>query len=103
MNKCSQCQTELDHPCIDLILNGVHYCPNCIIRIVMLRGKILLETNTLIDSDYTYYLSKKMLVRFIGRNLTKKQYFKIKEQYPNSWYLHDDFYDDDGSRLQPMM
>lgn len=28
-------------------------------------------------------------------------YFESKSKYPNSWYLHDDFYDQDGNRLQP--
>lgn len=100
MNTCSKCGMKLE-PCIDIVLNAVHYCPNCICILIQVEQNKLKDTNILKDDEYTYVLSRAMLIRFLSLNLTKKQYFEFKEKYPNCWYLHGDFYDEDGNRLQP--
>jgi late competence protein required for DNA uptake (superfamily II DNA/RNA helicase) len=100
MNNCKKCGTRLSKS-IELNLNGIYMCPNCILLYVIWNEKELQDFNILRDSDYTYELSKDLLKRLIKRNLTKKQYKELKLKYPNSWYLHDDFYDEEGNRLQP--
>jgi hypothetical protein len=98
---CEKCQKELI-PCIDIVINEHHYCPNCALLYVLREPEKVKARNVMKDDEYTYHLTKDQLIRLITNNLTQKQYKKMKERYPNSWYLHDDFYDEDGNRLQPV-
>jgi hypothetical protein len=86
---------------IELNLNGMYICPNCILEYIVCCSDDLWDLNILRDSEYTYQLSKDLLIRLIRKNLTKKQYKELILKYPNSFYLHDDFYDEQGNRLQP--
>jgi hypothetical protein len=100
MNSCKKCGMELNSSS-ELNLNGMFICHNCILEHVIYNSKDLWDFNILRDDKYTYQLSKDILIRLIRNNLTKKQYKELIIKHPNSFYLHDDFYDEDGNKLQP--
>lgn len=100
MFNCVSCNRTWENV-LKVKLNGVSYCPNCILLYIYNNHQKLLKINTLEDNDYVYKLSKDVLIRFLLTNLTQEEYFKLKSKYPRSWYLHDDFYDEEGYSLQP--
>lgn len=97
--KCSKCECQFDSR-IMLNLNGEDFCPNCIIKYVCWNRNKLPQNNILIDGEDKIELSRNLLYRFITKNLTKKQYQKLIKLYPKNFYLHDDFYDEEGNKLQ---
>lgn len=98
--KCSKCDREIESN-IMVNLNGKDFCPNCISLYVCWNESELPKNNILIDGEDTMELTRDLIVRLIRKNLTKRQYHKLKKLYPNNWYLHDDFYDEEGNKLQP--
>lgn len=102
IHRCVRCEEILDMPCIDLTLNGVRYCPNCLLRYILKHEDELPRMNVLTDDKYTYKMDKKLFISFMRHNLTNKQYFELIKKYPNSFELHCDFYDsENGNSLQP--
>lgn len=92
------------------------YCPNCLL-LGALNGEIAAMENSdsficdvsgkpgaiLYDSlNERYVLEKSILERLVFRNLKKKEYRKLAEKYgPSCYMLHEDFYAEDGTALQP--
>lgn len=101
MSKCAVCGKDMNS-CVDLKLNEDHVCHNCILEYIMFHKNELLDINILKDSEYEYVLSKDILINFIKHNLTQQEYRKLKQKYPESFFLHDDFYDEDGNSFQPI-
>lgn len=96
--------------------NKKNYCPNCLL-IRGLDGEIAAMENSdsficdvsgkpgaiLYDSlGERYVLERSVLERLIFRNLKRKEYRKLIEKYdPSNYMLHEDFYAEDGTALQP--
>lgn len=101
--KCSLCRSTFENDFVKVVLNGKEMCSCCVVGYVYNRGNGLLDVNTLVDVDYTYKLSKDLLVGLVMTSLTPEQYKELVELYPNSFYLHSDFYDKNGVALQPKL
>ena len=95
MSKCSKYWMDLQ-PCIDIVLNGIHYCPNCICILIQTEQDKLWDTNILRDDEYTYVLSKAMLIRFLNLNLTKSSILSLKKNILIVGIYTMSFYDDEG-------
>jgi len=56
-----------------------------------------------LKDDVTYHLCHNCLINLVMRNLSKEQYHNLVAIHGSCTYLlHEDFYDDDGTALQPV-
>lgn len=70
------------------------------IRISVLSGKPGYRYR---DSDVGFILTKDELFRFIERDLTPDEYFKLRDKFGMFFMIHDDFYDEEtGEAIQPV-
>ena len=58
--------------------------------------------NTLNDDKYTYKLCQNCLLLFVAHALFPDMWKNLIKKFPDSFFLHDDFYDEDGTALQPV-
>jgi len=60
------------------------------------------ESCTLIDGDTTYKLCPNHLLSLVELRLSVKEAKKLIQKHGNqTFYLHEDFYDEQGHALQP--
>ena len=53
------------------------------------------------DNKYTYTLCGNCLMPFVAHGLNFDSWKRLIKKFPDSFDLHDDFYDEDGTALQP--
>lgn len=119
MNNCKRCGRSGD--IINITLRDakgeVTFCPNCM-AIAFLENEISFTNDPkLIDDvsgrpgavefvshDEKYHLEKQTMMRLISYNLKRHEYLILADKYGTDKYmLHDDFYWNDGTKLQPML
>jgi len=94
----------------------IEYCPNCLCLYAYNNGIDFVESPFFKDDitntygaicyhsfDETYFLSLETLKRLVCHNLTKEEYRILVNKYgEHKFMLHDDFYLEDGTPIQPM-
>lgn len=116
---CERCGCSIAHVVITLT-DGVRsqmLCPNCI-AYGILDNKISFTNNPNFADDITgkpgavkfeaygesYTLEKRTMMRLLAHSLQPKEYKALAKKYGTDKYMiHDDFYDEDGNAIQPMM
>ena len=74
---------------------GTYKCEVCGVEIPILL---------LIDDEVTYVLCPNHLFKLVTHSLTKDEAMKLINNHGNkTFYLHDDFYAENGEPLQPMV
>lgn len=65
-------------------------------------GNVQLESNKLVTRESTYKLCHNCLFLFVNLSLTPQMFKSLINagHSPHEFYLHDDFYDEDGVALQ---
>lgn len=116
---CEHCGYSIAHVVITLT-DGVRsqmLCPNCI-AYGILDNKISFTNNPNFIDDITrksgavrfeaygesYTLERCTMMRLLAHNLHPAEYKALAKKYgADKYMIHDDFYDEDGNAIQPMM
>lgn len=92
-------------------------CPNCI-AYGILNNKISFINNPNFIDDITgkpgavkfeaygesYTLERRTMMRLLAHSLQPKEYKALAKKYgADKYMIHDDFYDEDGNAIQPML
>jgi len=65
------------------------------------QGTVLYQTFDDNGNSLSLTFCQNDLIRFISSNLTKRGFFNLKEKHGIFFEIHDDFYDENGTALQP--
>lgn len=117
-NKCKFCKTKHQSFVLNRISTLNEYfkvCPNCFSKYLdeIIKEEPISHKCDCCDSNdvykittsfKTYFLCKEHLIDFVCYNLKQsdfKSLYKTDSKGNCDFYLHDDFYDEDGIALQP--
>ena len=116
--RCENCKKDYGEIIIKLKDNmgEQSFCPNCL-ALMVCNQDLYLENDMSLKDDVTgkwgaieflsgdehYVLEKERMIRLICKNLRKEEYLVLSQKYGADKYeLHDDFYLEDGTAIQPM-
>ena len=116
--KCENCKKECDAIMIKIkdAVRELNLCPNCL-AISFLENEISFLNDPNLVDDITgkpgavefvshnerYVLERRAMMRLISHNLKKNEYLVLAKKYgADKYMIHDDFYAEDGTALQPM-
>lgn len=116
---CNRCECERDN-IVFILTDGIGQrvlCPNCAAVAFQNNELSFINNPNLVDdisgkpgavefvSDgERYVLERRSMMRLISHNLKQSEWKILAAKYgPNGFMLHDDFYSEDGTALQPMM
>ena len=115
MQKCTSCN---EGRIVDILKHKdgeLHLCPNCMLM-MCLNGEFNYENDTTLQDDITgeygamrfesygesYNLEKETMFRLIVNHLEPEEHQALVAKYGyDKFSLHSDFYDEDGTALQP--
>ncbi len=120
MKICEICN-QPRHPGIMIALTDaaktIELCPNCL-AIMVLENKLVFQNNPSFIDDITgkpgavkfesygesYALESETMMRLVAHNLRQHEYLALAKKYgADKFMIHDDFYDIDGTPIQPMV
>ena len=117
--RCGNCEKDYDVNIIIKLKDKMgeqSFCPTCL-ALMVYNNDLYLENDISLKDDVTgkwgaveylsgdehYVLEKGTMIRLICHNLKKDEYLILTKKYgSDKFQLHDDFYLEDGSAIQPM-
>ena len=95
----------------------LNFCPNCLAVAFYNNELSFINDPTLVDDitdkpgavefkseNERYVLERRTMMRLISHNLRRSEYLALAKKYGSEKYMiHDDFYAEDGTALQPMI
>ena len=116
--KCEKCSFTHDVIIVE-ITDGVkilRLCPNCVAVSFLNNELSFINNPDFVDditgkpgavkyscADEVYSLERRSMMRLISHNLRPCEYHALVKKYgANKFMLHDDFYWEDGTALQPL-
>lgn len=119
MKKCEKCGYEHDNIIITLkdAVKERHLCPNCVAYSFLENELSFINDHNLVDdisgkpgavefvsNNERYCLEKRTMMRLLSYNLQRHEYLILVNKYgSDKFMLHEDFYWNDGTKLQPML
>lgn len=94
----------------------LNLCPNCVAKYFLENKFSFINNQSWIDDvtgkpgavryscgNEDYYLERHAMMRLVSHNLRKHEYLALAKKYgADKFMLHDDFYWEDGTAMQPL-
>lgn len=119
-SRCWRCGWDKFLPVLNKLTDGAGrkvLCPNCT-AILIAERELSFENDPKMNDDITgktgaveymsgderYVLECETMLRLLAHNLTKEEWKALTRKYgENQYMLHEDFYAEDGTALQPLI
>ena len=116
--KCEKCSFTHEAIIVEITdgVKTIRLCPNCV-AVSFLNNELSFINNPDFVDDITgkpgavkyscadeeYFLERRSMMRLISHNLKKQEYLALAKKYGSHKYMiHEDFYWEDGTALQPL-